>query len=297
MLLYTAGYAHWTVPALAAELTRLRAVCVDVRMYPVSQRPAWGGADLQAALEASGVSYVHLPALGNPNAGTGGPLALAHPDRGIPWLLQCLKRQPVVVLCQCPDWRSCHRSLIVAAVQAAAPGIAIAHLEPPPPATAPGELLALTLYQPYAALVVAEALKPGVGKHTETRSRATTYRGWLAIHAAKGGLSHREMMALIRRPLIRAAVDVTGVQCIEEFPRGAVVAVARVRDCVPTEQRYPVPAPDDPNWHFGDYTPGRWGWELGPIIALPTPIPATGRQFLWRWQAPPEVWARLGALG
>ena len=116
MLLYTAGYAHWTVPALAAELTRLRAVCVDVRMYPVSQRPAWGGADLQAALEASGVSYVHLPALGNPNAGTGGPLALAHPERGIPWLLQCLKRQPVVVLCQCPDWRSCHRSLIVAAV-------------------------------------------------------------------------------------------------------------------------------------------------------------------------------------
>ena len=158
-----------------------------------------------------------------------------------------------------------------------------------------GTILAVTLHQPWAALVVVEALAPGAGKRDETRSWLTRHRGWLAIHAAQGGLSKRDLVALCARPAIQTALAHIGITHPDALPRGAVVALARVRDCEPTEVRYPAPAPDDPNWSFGDYAPGRFAWGLDTILALPTPIPATGAQRLWRWTPPPEVAALLHA--
>lgn len=291
------GYQYWDVPALAATLEQMDAICVDVRMYPTSSRPEWRKEALQAAL---GPRYRHLPDLGNPNAGgRGGGLALFRPERGIPRLLAWMEEQPVVILCKCPDWRHCHRRLIVERVREATrsvacpEGIAIIHLEPPPPDLAPGELIATTLHQPWASLFVVEYYAPDCGKRDETRSWPTGHRGWLAIHAAKGGLSKRELADYCAEPLFRSALARIGITQPSELPRGAVVAVGCLRSCVPTEERYPTPTPADPNWHFGNFSPGRWAWQLDPIIALPEPIEASGHQKLWTWRPPASVWTLL----
>jgi hypothetical protein len=34
---------------------------------------------------------------------------------------------------------------------------------------------------------------------------------------------------------------------------------------------------------FGDFTPGRFAWELSNIRRLPEPIPARGQQGIWNW--------------
>jgi len=80
------------------------------------------------------------------------------------------------------------------------------------------------------------------------------------------------------------------------LPRGAIVAVCRLFDCVPTEEvsrigwsRWQYPATDDAiQWHmtdqeraFGDYSAGRWAWLLSNIRALPDPVPAKGMLGLW----------------
>ena len=36
---------------------------------------------------------------------------------------------------------------------------------------------------------------------------------------------------------------------------------------------------------WGDFSSGRWLWFLNDMEALPEPIPAVGRQSLWRWDA------------
>lgn len=170
-------------------------------------------------------------------------------------------------------------------------------LEPPPPPLAEGAILAITLYQPWASLFVVDARFPGAGKRDETRSFPIAHRGWLAIHAATGGLGKRALAAWCARPPFRAALARIGVTHADQLPHGAVVAVTRVRACTPTEGCYPDPAPDDPNMHFGDFSPGRFAWRCGSTLALPTPIPASGRQRLWQWQAPPTVWAMIHAEG
>ncbi|BFH70618.1 hypothetical protein J27TS7_57880 [Paenibacillus dendritiformis] len=40
----------------------------------------------------------------------------------------------------------------------------------------------------------------------------------------------------------------------------------------------------DDEYYFGDYTDGRYAWELTDVKQLPVPIPAKGQQGLWNWQ-------------
>lgn len=35
---------------------------------------------------------------------------------------------------------------------------------------------------------------------------------------------------------------------------------------------------------YGDWSPGRWAWQLADPEPLPEPIPMVGRQGVWRWQ-------------
>ncbi len=43
---------------------------------------------------------------------------------------------------------------------------------------------------------------------------------------------------------------------------------------VPTEQELAL----------GDWTPGRYAWELANVKMLPQPIPIKGKQGLWNWE-------------
>jgi hypothetical protein len=134
---------------------------------------------------------------------------------------------------------------------------------------------ALTLWQPWAS-----AIALGV-KTIETRSWWTSYRGPLAIHAAKRpmGVEELELAAKLFR-------DLDGR--LPPWPFGAVVAVAVLVDCVPTERlpgwrREGVTfAPREDLW--GNFTPGRFGWILRNVMRLPAPCPERGRQGLWEWR-------------
>lgn len=144
---------------------------------------------------------------------------------------------------------------------------------------------ALTIRQPWASLIAT-----GV-KRYETRSRPTRVRGRIAIHAG---------LALpFRRGITRCmAPDVTvfhfwrdglwietgaGLQReMRRLPLGAVVATAELVDCVRTEDTG-TPTLER---RLGDWTPGRWAWELADVRPLAEPVPARGKQGWWDWTPP-----------
>ena len=153
----------------------------------------------------------------------------------------------------------------------------------------------LTLTQPWATLVAIGA------KTIETRSWATDYCGPLAIHAAKGFPDWAQGFAskypaydALAKTGYHTIVDRQGVS--HNLPRGCVVATCRLVGCfritrsatyqLPTGERVEITTLEEA---FGDYTPGRWGWVLADVRALPTPLPARGALGLWEWDAPAEI--------
>ena len=132
------------------------------------------------------------------------------------------------------------------------------------------EMRALTLHQPWASLIVIGA------KATETRSWAAPRWLWgniFGIHAGK-----REDRAF--RETDPDVVDLLGC---EPTPKGAIVAIARLKDCIPTERS--IPGFQDE--HFGDFSAGRFAWRLTDVQPLVEPLPLTGHQGLWT--IPPEL--------
>lgn len=155
---------------------------------------------------------------------------------------------------------------------------------------------AITIWQPYASLLAQRE------KLYETRGWATTYRGPIAIHAA----------AKDPRTLPKELREALGpyVENMDKLPRGAVIATADLVNVwhivyhpgtdVDVAKHIPIGAEsltnDRRDPHFGDYfvptekemalgdwTPGRYAWELQNVRILPEPIPAKGQQGLWNW--------------
>ncbi len=123
------------------------ATLADVRTIPRSRaNPQFEGAALAAAVEAAGIRYVHLPALGGlrrarrgslENAGWRNASFRGYADHmqtpefedGLEELLDLARRQRVAVMCaEAVPWR-CHRSLIADALFAR--GVVAEHLMSP----------------------------------------------------------------------------------------------------------------------------------------------------------------------
>jgi activating signal cointegrator 1 len=143
----------------------------------------------------------------------------------------------------------------------------------------------LSLTQPWASLVACSL------KRIETRSWPTSYRGPLAIHAAKG-------YPVAARAFFHDTIagELLRQHGITSPPRGAVIAVCglvhvgaiyRLPDEVRIKSVEWTVQPREVG--FGDYTPGRYAWLLADVQALPEPIPARGSLGLWEW-APPAGW-------
>ncbi|MCX6021989.1 MAG: ASCH domain-containing protein, partial [Chloroflexi bacterium] len=131
---------------------------------------------------------------------------------------------------------------------------------------------ALTLTQPFATLIAIGA------KTIETRSWRTSHRGPLAIHAAAG--FPRWAKELCAQEPFAAALRMAGYTEAKALPRGAVVAVCLLDDCVAiTEENRPA----EPEASFGDYREGRWAWQLSEVRALSEPVRARGALGLWQW--------------
>ncbi|MGE4484585.1 MAG: ASCH domain-containing protein [Oscillospiraceae bacterium] len=165
---------------------------------------------------------------------------------------------------------------------------------------------AITIWQPWASLLACGA------KQYETRSWETKYRGPIAIHAAaKKPSSLKEAVECI----LDKVREVLGVADPDYLPRGAIIATADLVNCwrivynpgtdIDVAKHIPVGAELDvpkhhPDFHryivpteqemlFGDWTPGRYAWELQNVVMLPEPIPAKGGQRLWNWKGVNDV--------
>lgn len=87
------------------------------------------------------------------------------------------------------------------------------------------------------------------------------------------------------------------------LPTGAVIATATLKGCHMIDRiREMGCAPQETGcWNcdrpgdwidpteleimFGDWTPGRWAWEMENVKLLPDPVPMRGSQGLWDWRA------------
>jgi hypothetical protein len=151
----------------------------------------------------------------------------------------------------------------------------------------------LTLTQPYATLIALGL------KLIETRSWSTSHRGLLAIHAGKGPgqLGWMQMQHLCRHvePFKSALAELLHDRHpADVLPLGQVVAVVDLWDMAPlgggsllrTVDRHLITPLSVQEQAFGDYGPGRWGWMLGNVRPLATPIAVKGGQGL-RWWTPP----------
>jgi hypothetical protein len=147
---------------------------------------------------------------------------------------------------------------------------------------------AITIHQPWATLMAL------CEKLLETRSWATKYRGKIAIHAGK-----KIDKAACEEPEIKAALARHGYT-VDNLPTGAVVAIANLKDIWSINRPY---GPDGlvkktshdtgisniwggmkpSEYHFGDYSDGRFAWETDNVRLLATPIAAKGQQGLWNW--------------
>ncbi len=142
----------------------------------------------------------------------------------------------------------------------------------------------LTLTQPWATLVAIGA------KRYETRSWSTAYRGPLAIHAAKGlhGMDDRQFQRVCNTPPFWDVLQHTeysaGMVLSQLLPRAAIIAVCDLVACTRTDEV--ITAISDQEWAFGDYSPGRFAWELRNVRRLPEPIPARGALSLWTFDHP-----------
>lgn len=133
---------------------------------------------------------------------------------------------------------------------------------------------AISLWQPWAAAIVF-----GV-KRNETRSWATSYRGMLAIHAAKRRTqAEREAFhdLLSDSPESMCAFEDHLALDFDALPFGALVGIAELVDCTPTLGLRVGELED----RWGNYQPGRYAWRFSRVWRLRDPVPCVGRQQLF----------------
>lgn len=133
MKLFTIGYERDT---LAGLIERLKAAgvkrVIDVRAIAASRRPGFSKTMLGASLDAEGIGYTHLRALGTPKAGREAARAgrigemreifegsLAEPEAQVQ--LQQAERlateAPAALLCFEADAAHCHRRIVAEYMQ------------------------------------------------------------------------------------------------------------------------------------------------------------------------------------
>lgn len=143
---------------------------------------------------------------------------------------------------------------------------------------------ALTIIQPWATLIA-------IGeKQFETRSWRTNHRGSLAIHAGKQ--VDRNVCEQEPFKSVLARYGFTA----DNLPTGAVVAISELTNCYQAQpfglsdyvqliSDEAIKSIDGYEFAFGDYSKGRFAWELTDVLRLPEPVVAKGQQGLWNWEA------------
>lgn len=133
-VLSTIGYEGTTIAAVLDALRAARvSLLIDVRAVAASRKPGFSKRQLAAELDANGISYVHLQALGTPKPGRDAVRA-GHPERMVKIynahmegdrpqaeLAQAISltpQTPVCLFCFERDPAHCHRRLVAEMIQA-----------------------------------------------------------------------------------------------------------------------------------------------------------------------------------
>ena len=128
-------------------------------------------------------------------------------------------------------------------------------------------MICLSLWQPWASLWCSHA------KTHETREWAWKHRGWVAVHATKKIVHHLD-------PTLDDICDSEfGGHWGTELPRGAIIGIVDVVDCVPAESVFaPGTAPEADDFYCGNFTPGRFAFKRCEFRKLREPVPWKGKQ-------------------
>ncbi len=148
-------------------------------------------------------------------------------------------------------------------------------------------LKVISMWEPYSSLLAHSM------KRIETRGWSTDFRGEVAIHSTKGGLSQEELFLTCADAPFRTLLEELGIfragmscpQLAQAFPRGHIIAVGTLLDCRPTGDVHVNdvfkihPALDtEQERAFGDYSAGRYGLVFENVTLLQEPVPFKSRQ-------------------
>lgn len=131
----------------------------------------------------------------------------------------------------------------------------------------------ISLLQPWATLVVIGA------KQIETRSWNTKYRGPLLIHASSR-ISKETKELTLTEPFA------TALRELQELPLGCIIGSVNLTSTSQSEYFSRIgPTGRTPNWerekHFGDFSPGRYGWLLADPLAFSNHFHCRGALGIW----------------
>lgn len=127
---------------------------------------------------------------------------------------------------------------------------------------------AISLWQPWATLVA-------VGeKSMETRSWSTRYRGPLLICSSKKKLSTFTILPF----LVRGGIG------LSDLLYGHALALVDLTHIFKTEEVFADLSVTEK--YFGDFSPGRYAWQLENLRRLEEPFPVKGKQGLFTLPGP-----------
>lgn len=135
---------------------------------------------------------------------------------------------------------------------------------------------AISLTQPWATLMAIGA------KRVETRGWKTNFRGWVAIHAAKGFPG--DCKRLCYQSPFAGALAGAGYNKPENLPRGVILAITEIVDCKRTYDVGSEISPDERA--FGDYSNGRHAIFTNGVRRLKQPIVIKGALGIWSLSTP-----------
>jgi hypothetical protein len=139
----------------------------------------------------------------------------------------------------------------------------------------------LSLTQPWATAVALGL------KRWETRSWPTSFRGEVAIHAAKAFPKWAKEFAAETMKGSNLKHLSMGV------PLGKIVCVCYLSACCKTRSLVLSEAISEQEQAWGDYAEGRFAFELRDVRELRVPVPAKGA--LGFWNVSPELEAAIRA--
>ncbi|GCE32104.1 hypothetical protein KDA_75880 [Dictyobacter alpinus] len=253
-IIYPVGYsARYALQRVDTLMQQPHVRLVDLRCNPTSQFSQWRRKTLERVYGAA--YYWAGASLGNRNYDNDLPIELLDPEPGIARLCEFLQQgDRLILLCQCPEYRVCHRAVVVRLLQQAMPSLQVVQPETLPEVQG---YWGLSIRPPYSYWLANPTRLMELGlppKTLENRGWTTRFRGEILLHS--GTTVEPGAFAYWKR-------IIPGLECLtptQGYPRGAFIGRARLADVVTSSRDV---------WFCGPY--GFVLEDAQPIEPIPYP--------------------------